>query len=55
MFTRLESIAKFSGNNSAQVSWHDRKKSPTHGTNQIPGFEEFRPLTNSDKIISIIV
>ena len=35
-----------SRNNSARVSGQHRKKPPAHGTNQIVGFGEFRPLTN---------
>jgi len=35
--------------NSGLVSGQDRKRPPAPETNQIPGFGEFRPLTNLEK------
>ena len=37
-------------NDSARVSGRDRKKLPALGTNQIAGFEGFRPLASLEKI-----
>ena len=36
-------------NDSARVSWQDRKIPPALGTNQIAGFGGFRPLVSLEK------
>ena len=44
-----ESLKSSSRESSARLRGEDRKKKPAYGTNQIAGFEEFRPITNFEK------
>ena len=55
MFTCLkEPLLRSSRSNSFRSSGQDREEPSAHGTNQIAGFGEFRPLANLGKNIKYI-
>jgi len=52
VFTHSQTTNKLvneAANDSAQVSWQDRKIPPALGTNQIAGFGGFHPLASLEK------
>ena len=49
------SLVNEAANDSARVSWQDRKVPPVLGTNQIAGFGGFHPLASLEKNIEFFV
>ena len=49
------SLVNEAANDSARVSWQDRKIPPALRTNQIAGFRRFHPLVSLEKNIEFFV
>ena len=48
-------VNEAAANDSARVSWQDRKIPPALGTNQIAGFGGFHPVASLEKNIEFFV